>query len=99
MELGDLETRNLFGLLGIELEKPKEATFTEHDELSVGQDSGAAAIYVRCRRAVRDPAFVPVPHELAGVELDAAEMSVGLVAAAESVEIAIAKNGGGPVDF
>src|ERR1043166_5826916 len=50
-------------------------------------------------RFMAAPSFIAIPHDLAGVVLDATEMRVWLVAATESVNKTILVNGSVPVDF
>src|SRR5258705_2422135 len=48
---------------------------------------------------MRRPAFIAIPHDFPGFEFDTTKVSIRLISAAESVEKAVVKNRGGPMNF
>src|SRR5690348_9829565 len=79
-QLRHLPRADFLTSLRIRSKQTKPPALTEHDEFAVRQNRRATAKRARLSRAVRGPAFVAIPHELAGFEFDAAEARVRFVA-------------------
>ena len=95
----DLETGDFPRRIESYFEKPEHSPFTKSDELSIGHDARATPEDIRLGRAVRGPMFIAIPHQLARLEFDTTKASVGFIAAAEGIQIALMQNGRGPMKF
>src|SRR6266576_1817323 len=99
MQSRNLEAGEFIELLWVWLKKPQYPPFPQRNELSVGQDAGATAKNCRSWCAMWRPAFVPLPHEFAGLKFDTTKAGIGLIASAEGVEKTVQKNRCTPMHF
>ena len=93
MQLWDLQSANLIRLLRIGTEHAEQTTFTKSDQFSIGQNARPSAINTWRARAVGNPALVALPEKLPGLEVDATEAGIRLIASAEGIEMALMKIG------
>src|SRR6266404_5801470 len=89
MQPRNLEPAELVGLRRIQRKKPEQPAFAKRNQLPLRQNERTASEHGRSRRAVRRPAFIAVPKQIAGLEIYAAQPRIRLVAAAETIKMAV----------
>ena len=87
MQRGYLPSTEFLASVGVRLEESQQPALAQREESPFDSDERAPPEDRRLWGAVGRPAFAPFPGDLSGLIFDAAEDGIGLIAAAETIEM------------